>query len=335
MSTKEDLDLYNQLTTEHPDRDFILISNTISRQLHYSLSALVAQKKHDNCTVFLTTFGGDPHGGYRIGRCLRHHYKHVRLVVPSLCKSAGTLVAIAADELAIGDLGELGPLDVQVRKLNEMAEHSSGLDLSEAMEVGFQHTMKAFRHALVDIRGGTRVSTRLAGEFAAKIAASVATPIYSQIDPNRVGEMQRAVAIALEYGTRLNKLSKSLKSGDSLKRLVVDYPCHSFVIDRKEATEIFNKVTHPSKIEIELYENLWHVMNDEVDYGPILVYSHNEKENHESNGNEQQATPASGRSKRQPPARGTTPGSSVPTSAESIRSGKDHERESGNAESIS
>lgn len=92
----------------------------------------------------------------------RHYHKHVRLVVPSFCKSAGTLVAIAADELAIGDLGELGPLDVQVRKHNEMAENSSDLDFNESMEASLQHVMRVFRYALVDIRTGTRISTRLA-----------------------------------------------------------------------------------------------------------------------------------------------------------------------------
>src|SRR5690625_738138 len=152
--------------TELDQRDLIFISHEISRELHYKLSRqLQENKKNSKCTVFLTTRGGDPDGAYRIGRCLRHYYEHVRLVVPSYCKSAGTLVAIAADELAIGDLGELGPLDVQVRKHNEMAERGSGLDYQEAMSAAFRHVMDAFKNALIDIRTGTRVSTRLAGDF--------------------------------------------------------------------------------------------------------------------------------------------------------------------------
>lgn len=85
------------------DRDVILASHEIDRGLHYKLTDLLHTKKSKskNCTFFLTTFGGDPHGGYRIARCLRHHYEHVRLVVPSFCKSAGTLIAICANEIAI------------------------------------------------------------------------------------------------------------------------------------------------------------------------------------------------------------------------------------------
>ena len=83
-------------------RDHILISSKIHRDLHVKLSRLLDEKKaHDSCTIYMTTRGGDPNAGYRIARCLRHHYDHVRLVVPSLCKSAGTLIAIGADDLAI------------------------------------------------------------------------------------------------------------------------------------------------------------------------------------------------------------------------------------------
>lgn len=273
MDDDEQLSETRQTQDDTPavGRDIIIISRPVDRQLHYDLSRQIqSHQKHQRCTVFLTTRGGDPDGGYRIGRCLRHHYEHVRLVIPSYCKSAGTLIAIAADEMAIGDFGELGPLDVQVRKHNEMAESSSGLDFNEAVSASFRHVMYAFRYALVDIRRGTRISTRLAGEFATNIAASVAAPLYSQIDPHRVGEMQRAITIAIEYGTRLNEGSGSLKSINSLYDLVTSYPSHSFVIDRKEAGNLFKNVGHPSELETRICETLWPHLQDESDYGPVV-----------------------------------------------------------------
>lgn len=271
---------------KNPDgnRDIIIISRPIDRQLHHDLSdALLDGQKHNACTLFLTTGGGDADGAYRIGRCLQHHYDHIRLVVPSICKSAGTLIALSAHDLAIGDRGELGPLDVQVRKHNEMAERSSGLDFTQAMEASLNHVMAAFRNTLVSIRRGTRVSTKLAGEFAAQIAASIANPLYSQIDPNRVGEMQRAISIALEYGHRLNKKSNTLKNPDSLNRLVAGYPSHNFVIDRKECTEIFSSVAAPSDLEVKIYLAFWEHLHEESDYGPIVVPSPNANDN-DSNG---------------------------------------------------
>ncbi|MFY3138033.1 SDH family Clp fold serine proteinase [Achromobacter xylosoxidans] len=260
-----------ELAEEQSDRDFILISRGVTRELHHDLSEhLATKKRHTKCTVFLTTRGGDADGGYRTARCLRHNYEHVRLIIPSLCKSAGTLIAIGADELVIGDLGELGPLDVQVRKANELAERSSGLDIIQALGISLSHVQGAFRDTLLGVRRGLRLSTRLAGEFASQLAAGVAAPLYAQIDPNRLGEMQRAVQIASQYGERLNACSNALQE-DALEKLVAGYPSHGFVIDRKEAKELFNSVTKPTEKESKLTSVAWEILRDEAEIGPLFL----------------------------------------------------------------
>jgi hypothetical protein len=260
-----------RLVASTPDRDILLISEGISRKLHHDLSLVIAKdQQHKKCTLFLTTRGGDPDGGYRIARCLQHHYDHIRLVIPSLCKSAGTLVAIGANEIIIGDLGELGPLDIQVRKASELEERSSGLDIIQALEAAQTHARQAFHTTLVEIRKGGRLSTKLAGEFAANVAIGVAAPLYNQIDPNRLGEMQRAMRIAHEYGERLNRSSRALRNG-ALDNLIAGYPSHSFVIDRKEASELFSSVQHPSAEEKEFCRILWNVLGEQSGYGPTFI----------------------------------------------------------------
>lgn len=260
-----------------PGRDFLLISAGISRKLHHELSVLIADnQQHEKCTIFLTTRGGDPDAGFRIARCLQHHYKHIRLVIPSRCKSAGTLIAIGAHELAIGNLGELGPLDIQVLKASELQERSSGLDIIQALEAVETHTRVAFRKTLMDIRQGGRLSTKLAGEFAASLATGIAAPLYSQIDPNRLGEMQRAMRIAHEYGHRLDRSSQSLYQG-ALENLIGAYPSHRFVIDRKEAGELFKHVRHPSKEESRICLILWGLLGEESGQLPIFVRNEPEK----------------------------------------------------------
>jgi len=241
------------------DRDFIVINHRVSRDLHYKLSRLLEEKAaNDRCTVFLTTRGGDPNGGYRVARCLRHYYKHIRLVVPSRCKSAGTLIAIAADELAIGDLGELGPLDIQVQKGSELQENSSGLDIQQALQAVTTHAQDAFYRLMLSSRG-LGLSTKLCAELAATVTNGIVHPLMGQIDPIRVGEMQRATRVALEYGQRLNKYSSNLRD-NSLERLIGDYPAHGFVIDRKEATELFENVGPMSPEEQQLSEVFWHTV---------------------------------------------------------------------------
>lgn len=255
----------------NPDRDLILFSRGISRQLHRDIGREIQQQQRNNaCTLIMTTYGGDPHGGFRIARCIRHHYQHVRVVIPSFCKSAGTLIAICADELAIGDYGELGPLDVQVSKPTEFMERSSGLDIMQALQMNLNHAQEAFRKCLIDVRSGGRLSTKLAGEFASKIAIGVAEPLYAQIDPNRIGELQRAMRIAHEYGERLNRYGKNLKEG-ALNQLIAGYPSHDFVIDRKEASELFSRVQSLSAEEVAVSSALWFAIEDESNYGPHIL----------------------------------------------------------------
>jgi len=237
------------LRTEQPDRDLLFVSAVVSSELHRELSQLIAAgKKHERCILFLCTYGGDSNAGFRIGRCLQHHYQHIRLVIPGQCKSAGTLIAIAANELAMGDLGELGPLDMQVLKPTELQERGSVLDIAQALETIGANTCDLFLETLISIRRTARISTKLAGKFAAQIAVGAAIPLYRQVDPVRLGELHRAMQIANEYGQRLDHKSRTMRKG-ALSRLIAEYPSHSFVIDRKEAGELFNHVDGLSAME--------------------------------------------------------------------------------------
>ncbi|MGE8267980.1 MAG: SDH family Clp fold serine proteinase [Stenotrophomonas geniculata] len=259
------------LRTEDPDRDYLLVSAGISRRLHTRLSDLLSSRPlKSKATVFLTTYGGDPDGGYRIARCLRHYYKDgLRIAVPSWCKSAGTLVAIAGDELAIGDRGELGPLDIQVFKGSELLERSSGLDITEALGFVSDHVRWGYHSMLKEARR-MGLSTKLAAEMAAHIGAAVAGPLLNQVDPLRLGELQRATRIAHEYGSRLDAYSRNLKP-DALQSLISGYPSHSFVIDRKEANDLFHRVFPLTAAESGFVEKFWGAFAEPLEEDPELI----------------------------------------------------------------
>lgn len=266
-----DATAYAALAAESPGTDFLVISRGVSRELHHDLTkCIVAQKKNNRCALFLTTYGGDPHGGYRVARCLRHYYDNVKVLVPSFCKSAGTMLAIVANELAIGDLGELGPLDIQMTKPTEPSQLGSGLDVMQAMDSCANYAQTVFHNMFRSARKNYRVSAKTAAEFAAAMTSGLLAPLYGQIDPLRLGEMQRAMSITLEYGARLDGHSSNLKEG-SLDKLVMAYPAHGFVIDRKEATQLFNKVSAFSDAENAVNQLIWDIVGDQSDEGPYFL----------------------------------------------------------------
>lgn len=246
MSEKNDI-LWAALK-EYPD-DVFLYYGEISREGYGLLSSAIESriaegKKADKACLILVTLGGDPHAAFRIARTLRHHYSFLDILIPHLCKSAGTLICIAADRLIFGDRGEIGPLDVQIFKPDELFEVMSGLDLSQALTALQNQLLESFQSCLQDIYGRTPLRTKQAAELATELAKGFIAPIVGKIDPATLGKHRRAMRVSYDYGERLNEMSEALKSG-ALGTLVEGYPSHGFVIDRKEAHEFFKNVVSP------------------------------------------------------------------------------------------
>lgn len=249
------VNLIEKAISDYPGDAYLYFGN-VSREGYSKISSILEnrdQKKNKACLI-LITYGGDPDAAYRIARALRHYYKEVEILIADLCKSAGTLICIGADRLIFGDRGELGPLDVQISKPDELFENMSGLDLAQALAALQDRILNSFRSYLLDISGNGGLRTKLAAELATKLAASFVSPIAAKIDPVTLGEHQRAMQIGYDYGLRLSEMTNSLKLF-SLERLVGDYSSHGFVIDRKEASGIFNQVTKPDESTTGLY--LW------------------------------------------------------------------------------
>lgn len=209
-----------------------------------------AKTPRAQATLILSTFGGDPHTAFRIARALSHRYPQggIEVLVPGWCKSAGTLICIGANELVLADSSELGPLDVQVLKPDEMIGRMSGLDILRGMESLKDGILMSFKQFLVDINAGTGMTTKSAADVATKLAIGIYEPILQQVDPMRLGEMEAALQIAYDYGSRLDERYRNLQA-NALQRLVHAYPSHNFVIDRKEAKSLFKRVRTPDQIE--------------------------------------------------------------------------------------
>ena len=250
------------LSTKY-DADFIVYSGEISRKGYENVSKICRDdKEHSNAVLILSTTGGDPHAGYRIARALGHHYGGFVVMIPGLCKSAGTLICLGARELIMGNQSEFGPLDVQIRKKDELFDLGSGLDTIQALSYMQSQAMNAFRAYLIELKTQAGLSTKMAAEIASKLATGLFSPVYSQVDPVRLGELQRSIEVAYAYGQRLSTKSENLKP-DALDRLVSKYPSHGFVIDRSEAKELFVNVRPPVAEELELSQHWYdHNAND-------------------------------------------------------------------------
>jgi len=216
------------------------------------------QKKPDALFVLVTS-GGNPKAAYRMARCLQRSYTKFWIFVPGWCKSAGTLIASGAHEIYMSDGAELGPLDIQLSKKDEVWTGRSGLVVDAAVRALEDVGERMFFHYLYEIKDqSSSVTYKTAAGIASDLVGRLLGPVFGQIDPAEVGENSRTMNITKEYATRLDRHAKNFKSKEWLSYLVESYPDHSFTIDRAEASEIFVNVKAPS---LEM-ENLEQILGD-------------------------------------------------------------------------
>lgn len=243
-------DMANTIAAEM-DADVLLYNAGFSRPLDDQLiRQLRTRRRRENILLLLITEGGDPDAAYRISRALQDNYKKFVAFVPGYCKSAGTLCVIGAQELVMSDVAELGPLDIQLYKKDEIGESSSGLVAGEALTALQTKAFAMYEEFFLTLKrkSQNQITFKTASEMAYKLVVGLVEPLYAQIDPIQVGEMTRSMRIGKDYGERLKLRSKNLKP-NALELLLETYPSHGFVIDRTEAKSLFKNVRQPSENE--------------------------------------------------------------------------------------
>ncbi|MDR2933942.1 MAG: hypothetical protein LBU68_01520 [Rickettsiales bacterium] len=203
----------------------------------------------ENCLLFLTSFGGSADWAYKIVSALKTKYKKYDIVVCGYCKSAATLITLGANELFFSNKGELGPLDVQTRKKDDFFSRQSPLDVFKSEELISDWALSFFEKSFLKIlnNGGGVISIDVASSIAHKLSESLFAPIMGKINPLEVGEIARSMHVANGYGDIIK--SNNVKP-DTLQKLIILYSCHSFVIDMKQAKDLFERVNELNEIQI-------------------------------------------------------------------------------------
>jgi hypothetical protein len=199
-------------------------------------NAINSFNKKKPLLLILYSDGGFIASAYLIGKlCREHSHEKFVVVVPRQAKSAATLLCCAADEVHMGSLSELGPIDPQINRL-------PALGLKNSIE-----------HIAQLVKG-----TPEASEMFAKY-------LHYSLKPIDLGYYERVAESAMQYAIRLLDTHK-----DKLPRkperiaytLVYTYKDHGFVIDKTEAQEILgDKILKKNTNEYELGNALYKALN--------------------------------------------------------------------------
>ena len=172
--------------------------------------------------LVLHSHGGQIEAAYLIGKLCRNHLSGpFAISVPRQAKSAATLLCCAADEIHMGGVSELGPIDPQFGGRPALGLKNSIEHIAELCEKY------------------------------PKSADMFSKYLHLSIRPQDLGYYQRIAESAEQYATRLlsatafrvsknNQPVFALEIKDIASRLVNGYRDHGFVIDWEEAQGLFS-----------------------------------------------------------------------------------------------
>lgn len=223
------------------------ISNYTADRIFQALDQNNKARDKDVLLILLSP-GGSIEPAYQISKlCKAHSKTNFTVVVPRRAKSAATLIALGADEIHMGILGQLGPIDPQLGGLPALG------------------VVQALRRiaALAELHPGS-------SEMFARYLRLVLTV-------EQIGYCERIGESAVQYAQRLLGSKKSLArdAAEIAQRLVYEYKDHSFVIDYEEASMLLGNswVKNESPL-LELAEEVYGLFETVDLFLNVLVNKH-------------------------------------------------------------
>jgi hypothetical protein len=183
-----------------------IMDSTVDR-----LYSAIPKEKGRDILLIVNSTGGQIEPAYLISKCCREYSKRFVVAIPRKAKSAATLLALGAEEIHMGTMSELGPIDPQIGGF-------PALGLSNAVE------------HLARLCAMYPESTDMFAKY-----------LGQKLELRTLGYFERVSESAAQYARRLLQ-DKKFPEGETAVsvagKLVYSYKDHNFVIDKDEATQI-------------------------------------------------------------------------------------------------
>ena len=179
----------------------------------------------DRITLFVKSNGGDGTSALRLIHLLREYARRLIVLVPLECASAATMLTLGADEIQMGPLAFLTPIDTSL-------EHQLGpVDpRNETAYVGQDELQRA---------------VSLWERHSPQTDVNPFQELYKYLHPLVIGAVDRATSLSIRLCTEI--LRYHIKETEVVDRIAnalnADYPAHEYPITRREASRLGLNVT--------------------------------------------------------------------------------------------
>lgn len=227
--------------------------------LFYQILAGIS--KGEKLDILIYSSGGQIDVPWPLVNLMREYSDDIHAIIPWRANSAATLLVLGANEIGMGPLASLSPIDPQFQ-----------LKLTDKQIVGA---------GVEDIYGYYRLISEILNldsvgrSEALKLLASRVTPEVL----GKISRVRREIRIIATNLLHLH-MNDGVKIEKIVKALVEDLPSHQYLINRKEASELGLPVYHlDKKTENLSFQILESYMNEArmeeigiaVDFGPEAV----------------------------------------------------------------
>lgn len=238
--------------------------------------------------VVINSPGGDIYSAVKLVDLIRARWERVIFVVPYQAKSAATLMCLSADEIVMGRLSELGPLDLPYEHPHLEGQKISANDVIRSIERLQSLALKfVIDEAGIRLRREVGLSRFEAVELALRFAKDLLAPIIGKEDPRIYAVCLRIGMIAGIYGAELLQtyMFKDMRPEqrrdlalDTVNSLIADYPDHSFAIRREEARSRRLNLRVKNAEEFSAWGTIWNAYLQLRDIEEDIVRVYNEEE---------------------------------------------------------
>ena len=184
--------------------------------------------KVDKISLFLYTSGGDMLAPVRIVKLIRNQCKKFEVLVPYKAHSAGTLIALGADEIVMTELGELSPIDP-----------STGHPFNPRNPTNPQQRLEV---SVEDLNSYLLFATERAGVKSDQMI-EVYKQLVEKMHPLSIGNAYRAFRMSKMIAERLlalhmDKSREKERIDKIVKEITGDITIHAYPIDVTDAKEL-------------------------------------------------------------------------------------------------
>jgi hypothetical protein len=202
--------------------------------------------------LLLFTAGGDTLAAFGLARLLREFAKWVGVLVPDRCLSAGTLVALGANQIYMTRAGTLSPIDPSITtQLNPVAE---------GPVQGLRQLLPVSVESVAGFRSLIEEDWKIRKEDLAQLFKVLADRVHPLALGDVYRSRQQIERLAQELLKKHRKNDKNIQ--EIISTLTRGLGSHDYPISRTEARELLGKQVDKDDPELETL--VWNLYQDYV-----------------------------------------------------------------------